>query len=54
MKLPFLLLPVALMTAATSAQALGLTEMKRRTAFIAERYLQIWSSSNVSPEPPST
>ncbi|WP_132250961.1 hypothetical protein [Methylobacterium segetis] len=49
MKLPFLLLPGALVTAATSAQAVGLTEMKRRTAFIAERYLQIWSSSNVSP-----
>ncbi|WP_336490055.1 hypothetical protein [Methylobacterium nigriterrae] len=49
MRLPFLLVPVALMAASTSAQALGLTEMKRRTALIAERYLQIWSSNNVSP-----
>lgn len=31
------------------ASAISPQEMKDRTAFIAERYLQIWSSSNVSP-----
>ena len=49
MRLPCLLVPVVLMAAATSAQALGLAEMKQRTAFIAERYLQIWSSNEARP-----
>ena len=49
LKLSSLLLSAAIMMAATSAQALGLAEMKQRTAFIAERYLQIWSSNNASP-----
>ena len=34
---------------ASSANALSSDEMKDRTAFIANRYLQIWSSNNVSP-----
>ena len=31
------------------AKAIGPQEMKDRTAFIADRYQQIWSSGNVSP-----
>lgn len=31
------------------AHALSTSEMKDRTAFIAERYLQIWSSNEASP-----
>ncbi|TXM98572.1 hypothetical protein FV242_28300 [Methylobacterium sp. WL64] len=31
------------------AKAIAPQEMKDRTAFIADRYLQIWSSSNLSP-----
>lgn len=34
---------------ASPAFAVSPQEMKDRTAFIAERYLQIWSSSNVRP-----
>ena len=32
-----------------SARAVSLPEMKYRTAMIADRYLQIWSSNNSSP-----
>ena len=45
------LLAVGALTVASigPASAISPREMKDRTAFIAERYLQIWSSSNVSP-----
>ena len=33
----------------SAAQASSLSEMKDRTAFMATRYLQIWSSDNTSP-----
>lgn len=33
----------------TAAHAVGPEQMKDRTAFIAKRYLQIWSSNNMSP-----
>lgn len=33
----------------SSAKAIDSQKMKERTEFIASRYLQIWSSSNVSP-----
>jgi hypothetical protein len=39
---------VAFMSASPS-YAVSPQEMKDRTAFIASRYLQIWSSNNVSP-----
>lgn len=39
---------VAIVSASPS-YAISPQEMKDRTAFIADRYLQIWSSSNVSP-----
>ncbi|MCJ2050749.1 hypothetical protein [Methylobacterium sp. J-070] len=32
-----------------AAEALGPEDMRTRTAFIADRYLQIWSSNNLSP-----
>jgi hypothetical protein len=48
--LPRLLVAGAsLVISVSAADALNLQEMKDRTAFIANRYLQIWSSNNVSP-----
>ena len=45
------LVPIGLsiVCAASSAEAITLQEMRDRTAIIAERYLEIWSSNNVSP-----
>jgi hypothetical protein len=40
---------VIAIASASPAKAIGPQEMKDRTAFIADRYLQIWSSGNVSP-----
>lgn len=37
------------LAAASPALALGPAEMKDRTAVIAERYLEIWSSNNATP-----
>ncbi|WP_147029085.1 hypothetical protein [Methylobacterium oxalidis] len=39
----------AAIASAPSAQALGLDEMRVRTAFFATHYLQIWSSDNAAP-----
>ena len=44
-----LLLSATLVVFTPEAQALGLAEMRERTAFIATRYLQIWSSNNTTP-----
>lgn len=47
---PRSLLPAAaLVLLAPSAQALGLADMQERTAFIARRYLEIWSSNDSGP-----
>ena len=43
------LFALALLAPVSSAQALGLSEMKERTALIAERYLEIWSANNTTP-----
>ena len=40
---------ILIVTSIGPATAISPREMTDRTAFIAERYLQIWSSSNVSP-----
>lgn len=45
----FLLISVIATSAVSPARAVSPQEMKDRTAFIASRYLQIWSSNNVSP-----
>jgi hypothetical protein len=44
-----LLIGAVAMLSVSPAYAVSGQEMKDRTAFIANRYLQIWSSSNVSP-----
>lgn len=44
-----LLFSTALLVFSPEAYALGLAEMKERTAFIAKRYLEIWSSNNTTP-----
>ena len=49
MKTRSLLFATALIASASSVQALGLAEMKERTAVIAERYLAIWSTNNTMP-----
>ena len=40
---------VALLGGAAQASAAGLAEMEARSAFIARRYLEIWSSNDGSP-----
>ena len=44
-----LLVFVAAIAFAPSAQALGPTEMKDRTASFAAEYLRVWSSNNAAP-----
>ncbi len=44
-----LLIGAVAIMAVSPSYAVSPQEMKERTAFIADRYLQIWSSSNVSP-----
>ncbi|AWN40731.1 hypothetical protein [Methylobacterium durans] len=49
LKSPSLLIFVAAMASAPSAQALDLDEMRVRTASFATDYLRIWSSGNTAP-----
>lgn len=44
-----LVISATLLGMASSAQGAGLAEMRDRTAFIADRYLQIWSSNDATP-----
>jgi hypothetical protein len=44
-----LLIGAITLASVSRAHAISPQEMKERTAFIANRYLQIWSSSNASP-----
>ncbi|KAA0121264.1 hypothetical protein CIW48_24665 [Methylobacterium sp. P1-11] len=44
-----LLIGTVAIMAVSPSYAADPQEMKERTAFIADRYLQIWSSSNVNP-----
>lgn len=48
-KFKALLFGAAAIVSASRSYAISTQEMKDRTAFIADRYLQIWSSGNVSP-----
>lgn len=49
MKPSLLLISAAFLACASPALALSPTEMKERTAFIATRYLEIWSSNDAGP-----